>query len=174
MTAASALAHHLTTRPISPGAVGAHDPRYVAYHAALSRWATRWEALTRAVEIPVDSTRVAPEFGDRIIREPKPKAKVKLCRVCEVEPAPPFRIRCLACEAEEAEAQRVHKNAHRTKIRQAACAAGMCRRHSTRPAEIGHTLCTPCAEMDRARKRADTARTALIREGLAQRTMGAA
>jgi hypothetical protein len=81
MNASEALAHHLAKRPVSPGAVGANHPSYIAYYKALSKWTLIKESLEIGVRVN------APVSGKHpwslVLADPKPlKIKEKACKNC--------------------------------------------------------------------------------------------
>lgn len=77
MTPQEALNHHLTQRPVSPGAVGADHPAFIAYHAALTNWTAKLDRLECAVRVlgvavegPKRTQPACTTKADYIYREP--------------------------------------------------------------------------------------------------------
>ena len=130
MTPAEALARHQAKRPMSPGAVGSSDPRWIAYHHDLQIWVLRKAQLELLHLTPTVEPAVIQHVGTKSPQKPawagatpeymaqkqRESRERRGCMDCG-SPRIAKRSRCTPCQEKNDLAQAEYKSERRRKIR---------------------------------------------------------
>jgi len=116
MTPAEALARHQAKRPMSPGAVGANHPKWIAYHNELQIWVLRKAQLELLHLTPTVEPAVIQHVGTKSPQKQRESRERRGCMDCG-SPRIAKRSRCTPCQEKNDLAQAEYKAERRRKIR---------------------------------------------------------